>query len=108
MADEVKKENGVEFTGLIVPLSKEVNAHGEMIKELRFREPTGADIEAVGSPIRIDFYGTEPKMRYETESMSAMMSRLATVPPSTIKMITARDWESAALQLAHRFFIPVL
>jgi hypothetical protein len=107
MADEVKKEaNGVEFTGLIVKLSKPVNAHGDEISELRFREPTGEDIMIVGSPIRIDALGTEVKIRYETEQMFAMMQRLAQVPTSTLKALTARDWENAALQLAHRFFIP--
>jgi len=107
MTDEPKKEaNGAEFTGLIVKLSKPVHVHGDEVSELRFREPTGEDIMSVGSPIRIDALGKEVKIRYETDEMSAMMCRLGTFTPSTLKEMTARDWENAALQLAHRFFIP--
>jgi hypothetical protein len=109
MADETepKKVNGAEVTELVIPLRKPLQAHGEEIKELRFREPTAGDIEACGSPVMVDFLNqAEPKMTYETKAMFAMMSRLAAVPPSTIKAMTTKDWEYAALALAHRFFIP--
>ncbi len=107
MTDESKKEtNGVEFTGLIVKLSKPAIVHGDEVTELRFREPTGEDIMACGSPIRIDALGSEVKIRYETEAMAAMMMRLAAAPASTFNKMPARDWESCAMQLAHRFFIP--
>jgi hypothetical protein len=111
MADEepkvAEKMNGVASTDLVIPLSKPLIAHGDEIKELRFREPTAADIEACGSPVTIDFLNqAEPKMIYETKAMFAMMSRLAAVPPSTIKSMRTKDWEYAALALAHRFFIP--
>lgn len=112
MADDDKKPdvNGVQFKGLVVPLSKEIQAHGETLKELRFREPTAADIETCGSPVRIDFEGpnTLPKMRYEEAAMFAMMVQLAGVPPSSIKMMSAKDWQTAALFLAHRYFFPDL
>jgi len=102
-----KKANGVTTTDLVIPLGKPLIAHGDEIHELRFREPTAADIEACGSPVMIDFLNqAEPKMIYETKAMFAMMSRLAAVPPSTIKSMRTKDWEYAALALAHRFFIP--
>jgi hypothetical protein len=106
--DEPKKVNGAEIsTDLVITLRKEVNAHGDMVKELRFREPTAGDIEICGTPVMIDFMtGEMPKMTYETKAMFAMMSRLAGVPPSTIKSMHTKDWGMAALALAHRFFIP--
>jgi|SoimicmetaTmtHMA_FD_contig_31_19772688_length_834_multi_1_in_0_out_0_2 hypothetical protein len=103
-----KKVNGAEVsTDLVIPLRKEVIAHGEPLKELRFREPTAGDIEVCGTPVMIDFMtGEMPKMTFETKAMFAMMSRLAGVPPSTIKSLHPKDWGYAALALAHRFFIP--
>jgi hypothetical protein len=103
-----KKVNGAEVsTDLVIPLRKKVIAHGEEIGELKFREPTAGDIEICGTPVMIDFLtGEQPKMTFETKAMFAMMSRLAGVPPSTIKALHPKDWGYAALALAHRFFIP--
>jgi hypothetical protein len=99
--------NGAATADVVVKLRKPVQAHGEEMTELRFREPNAGDIEACGSPVTMDFYNNdEPKMVYETKAMFAMMSRLAAVPPSTIKSMNTKDWEFAALALAHRFFIP--
>jgi hypothetical protein len=39
--------------------------------------------------------------------MSAMMSRLASVPPSSIRMLNPKDWNSIAWQLVP-FFTPDL
>jgi len=101
------KANGVEVTEVVIPLRKPLQAHGDEVKELRFREPTAGDIEACGSPVMIDFLNQDqPKMTFETKAMFAMMSRLAAVPPSTIRSMHPKDWEYAALLLAHRFFIP--
>src|SRR5262245_9487254 len=50
-------------------LRKAVNAHGEKVSEITFREPTAADIEAVGMPVL-------PNMRLDTQAMTQMMSRL--------------------------------
>jgi hypothetical protein len=104
---EIPSANGVATNEVVIRLGKPLIAHGDEITELRFREPTAADIEACGSPVTIDFLNqSEPKMIYETKAMFAMMSRLAAVPPSTIKSMRTKDWEYAALALAHRFFIP--
>jgi len=109
MAEE-KPANGepVADNVLVVPLRKAVIANGDEVKELRFREPTGADIERCGTPVSFEWVaGSDvPKMSYENKSMFAMMSTLAMVPPSTIRMMNAKDWELAALMIAHRFFLP--
>src|SRR4249919_3541346 len=105
---EAKAVNGVVSTDIIQPLRKAVIAHGEEVKELRFREPTAGDIERCGNPVNIDFVGGDtPKMTFDAKAMSAMMSQLASVPPSTIKQMHPRDWNSAAWSLAS-FFMPDL
>lgn len=102
--EQVNKLNGADT--VVVQLRKSVIANGDEVKELTFREPTGADIEAAGSPIIIDWSTDPPTDRYDTKAMTAMMARLATVPPSTIRQMSGSDWEFAALQLKFRFFLP--
>lgn len=108
MAEEEKlKVNGTDVP-LKIMLRKSVIAHGDEVKELTFREPTGGDISAVGNPVLIDMFGGEtPKISFDTKIMKAMMSRLAAVPPSTIDQLHPRDWNSAAWSLAG-FFVPDL
>ena len=109
MADEPETEaktvNGAE---IVITLRKSIIAHGDEVKELKFREPTAGDIERCGNPVNIDFFsGETPKMTFDAKAMSAMMSLLATVPPSAIKQMHPRDWNSAAWGLAS-FFMPDL
>lgn len=113
MADDAttphpKPVNGAATADIVVALRKPVIAHGDEIKELHFREPTAADIERCGNPVNIDFLsGDTPKMTFNEKAMSAMMSTLAAVPPSTIKNLHTRDWNTAAWNLAS-FFMPDL
>lgn len=92
-----------------VTLTKAVpSGDGTEVKELKFREPTGGDIERCGQPLLIDMLsGETPKISFDTKAMSAMMAVLAAVPPSTIRHMNAADWNTAAWSLA-RFFMPVL
>jgi hypothetical protein len=106
--DDPKKPevNGATTSDLIVTLRKPVIAHGDEVKELKFREPTAADIEAIGSPITFNAFAEEgQRTKIEVKIMFAMMSHLAAVPPSTIKQMNAKDWEYTANLLAFRFFI---
>lgn len=108
MADETAKDvapvNGADV--LRVMLTKPVMAHGDEIKELVFREPTGGDIALCGCPVTIHMLGqAEPRVIYDSQAMEAMMSRLSAVPPSTIKNLAAADW-MAGCYLLSRFFMP--
>jgi hypothetical protein len=111
MADDPKAEaktvNGAESTDIVIVLRKAVIAHGDEVKELRFREPTAGDIEKCGNPVNIDFFSGKPKMTFNEVAMSAMMSQLAAVPPSTIRSLNTKDWNTAAWELAS-FFMPDL
>lgn len=107
MADEEKKPeaNGVapEWPK-ILKLRKPVIANGDEVMELSFREPTPADIERCGDPVRIDFFtGAEAKLIYNDVAVSAMMSTLAAVPPSTIKQMALKDWKNGRLLLTIPF-----
>jgi Phage tail assembly chaperone proteins, E, or 41 or 14 len=86
--------------GFRFKLSAPVMAHGEEVTELTFREPTGADIVNDGNPIRWD-------MTINEAVMEKHMSTLATVPPSTIKQLKAKDWQIIAFELGGRFFLPI-
>ena len=104
---EKLKENGAP-SSIVQLLRKSVIANGDEVKELTFREPTAGDIERVGNPVVIDMLsGDIPKITFDAKVMTQMLALLATVPPSTIRQMHPRDWNSAAWQLAS-FFIPDL
>jgi hypothetical protein len=88
-------------------LSKPVEAHGESLSVLRWREPTGGDIERAGIPVTLDFFGDKPAIQFNEKKMSAMISVLCQVPPSSVKQLTAGDWQAIAWKLT-RFFMPRL
>jgi hypothetical protein len=92
---------------LAITLQKPVQAHGEEVRILKFREPTGADIERCGLPVRFIYMMETGSIEVQTDgkAMTQMMSLLAAVPPSTIKMLTAQDWVTSSWVL-QRFFQP--
>jgi hypothetical protein len=92
---------------ITVKLRKTVIANGDETMELTFREPTGGDIERCGNPVLIDMAADPPRISFDTKSMTQMMATLAIVPPSTIRQMHPRDWETVAWKLAP-FFLPDL
>lgn len=101
--DDVTKPKPAEDEtagGFRFKLSGPVEAHGEEVSELVFREPTGADIVHDGNPIRWD-------MTINEVVMERHMSTLAAVPPSTIRKLKAKDWQTIAFELGSRFFLPL-
>jgi hypothetical protein len=107
--DTVNGANGTEavpqeWNGLL-SLRKPINAFGDPVMEIKFREPTAGDIERIGNPITIALYENNPKMHFEAQTMTMMMAHLAGVPPSTIRQMHPRDWNNGAWKLAN-FFMP--
>jgi hypothetical protein len=90
---------------LVHTLQKPVMSFGEELKELRFREPTGADIIAAGVPVILDMANDPPRVLHDAPKMSAMMGRLANVSPQTIASMGPQDWMSCAWLLSP-FFMP--
>ena len=111
MSDEKEKiadapKNGAASPIVIKLRLKVPSGDGDEVDELTFREPTGADIERIGNPINIDMMsGDTPKVTFDTKIMTQMMSVLAAVPPSTIRKMNTRDWNTAAWSLTS-FFMP--
>jgi hypothetical protein len=101
-ADTAKKERPKE---IVIDLEDPVQAHGETIKQIKFRRPTGGDIMSLGDnyPIHINWQTGE--VRPNPPAMGEMMSLLAAVPPSTIKSMGAEDWSTCAHALMG-FFPP--
>jgi hypothetical protein len=107
MADE--EVNGAPVTAAsadplawdpILVLMKPVQASGEKVDKLMFREPTGRDIEEIGMPLLPGW-----PVRFDPPVMGEMMARLANVPPSTIKALNSRDWTAGAYRIWN-FFMP--
>lgn len=86
-------------------LAKPIQAHGDEVTVLRWREPTGGDIERAGNPVYLDFSGEKPSITFNERKMAAMISVLAQIPPSSVRMLSAKDWNAVAWKL-FRFFTP--
>ena len=86
-------------------LSRPIQAHGEEVRVLRWREPTGGDIELAGNPVYLDFSGAQPTITFNEKKMAAMISLLTAIPPSSVRQMTAKDWNAVAWRL-FRFFTP--
>lgn len=110
MADEAKKEDAASpSSDTVVKLRKPIQANGEDVSELKFREPTGGDIERVGNPVNIDVFTNQgvPTTSFDEKKMSAMMALLAGVPPSSVRLLHPKDWNNCAWSLLP-FFTPDL
>jgi hypothetical protein len=106
--NDVTKVNGTAVAkdpGISIDLDEPVQAHGEEVKQLVFRKPTADDLMSMGDefPINIDWNTGIASVAPAT--MAKMMSRLAAVPPSTIKAMSAKDFSTAAHRLMF-FFVP--
>jgi hypothetical protein len=92
-------------TDVTIELTKPVMAHGEMVKKLVFREPTGGDMQSIGEkwPVNIDWQ--TGVVTPNPEVMGNVMSTLASVPPSTVKAMRGKDFTTCAHALMG-FFVP--
>jgi hypothetical protein len=75
-------------------LRKPIQAHGETVLVLTFREPTGKDLAACGMP------GGDSMASPEFGGYVRMMiSRLAEIPPSSVDTMSAVDWRDAMIKV---------
>jgi hypothetical protein len=88
-----------------VDLGTAVMANGEMVKKLTFHEPTGNDMLHIGErwPVNIDW--NSGVVTPNPLVMASVMAQLAAVPPSTIKMLQAKDFATCSYALM-TFFMP--
>lgn len=78
-----------------VYLSKPVMAHGTERTEIELREPNAGDIAACGYPfVFINNDGAGMQTAPNTAVISAYVSRLAQIPPSSVAQMNAVDWNA--------------
>jgi hypothetical protein len=90
---------------ITVDLEMPVPAHGETLSKITFRRPTGADLIAMGDAYPIHFDVVTGDIRPNPPAMAEMMTTLAAVPMSTIKLMDAEDFATCAYALMG-FFPP--
>jgi hypothetical protein len=83
---------------------KVANERGELVTEVRFREPRAADINRWGNPCRLS---NEGEILMDERKMTYMISALSGLLPLTIELLDTRDWNSLAYRL-RPFFLPEL
>jgi Phage tail assembly chaperone proteins, E, or 41 or 14 len=75
---------------------------GEEVRELSFREPSGADINRYGNPVRIN---QEGDVVIDERKMTLIMAALTGILSPLLERMDPRDWNSCAYRL-RGFFLP--
>lgn len=75
---------------------------GVELRELSFRQPTGADINRNGMPVRVTIDGD---VTMDERKMTLMMTALSGVMTPFLETMDPRDWASCAYRL-RGFFLP--
>jgi hypothetical protein len=83
---------------------KVANDRGELVEEIKLREPRAADINRWGNPCRLS---NEGEILMDERKMTYMISALSGLLPQTIELMDTRDWNSVAYRL-RPFFLPEL
>lgn len=74
-----------------VPLSKPITVGDAEIKELELREPGVEDVIELGYPYLMIIGDGETKMEMRPKVVVKYVSKLAAIPPSSIKKLTIAD-----------------
>lgn len=90
-----------------IKLSVPVKFGEEIIAELSYRKPTGADIVQCGHPLKINFAADPVEYSFDEQKMARMMATLYAQPPSVIGRLDPNDWTTCAWAIAG-FFTPDL
>lgn len=107
MADDNKTAASETSAVMEFPLTKPINAYGEMISVLKIRKPTGADLIRVGNPVKFYPFAKPPLVEHDMPRMIEMIARLANVPSSSLEQMDPNELTSLAWQVSG-FFIPAL
>jgi hypothetical protein len=84
-------------------LATPIDAHGESLSKLTFRPLTVEDFDRVGYPMRLGSDGMEPI----ADRVSALISRLANVPRSSVSQMSIADWHNAMAVILGFFGVTV-
>ncbi len=72
-----------------ISLTKQIEAHGQPVKQIILREPTAGDINKVGLPFDMTSDG---KIITNARCVSEYIARLGNIPPSSVEMLAVVDW----------------
>lgn len=77
-----------------IPLSKPITAHGAQVSEITLRDPEPEDVMALGMPQLMipSADGTTVGIEVRSKICGAYISRLAGIPPSSVKQMTLPDF----------------
>lgn len=78
---------------ITVPLTRPIQAHGDEVGEITFREPTPKDLMESGSPVLL-IPTAEGDMGIEVRPkvIAAYIARLGGVPPSSVQSMCVADF----------------
>jgi hypothetical protein len=76
---------------MIVKLSKPITVAGEPVTELDLREPTVEDVTDIGYPFSMIPTDNGTEIKLDVKAVLKYASRLAGVPPSSLKTISLGD-----------------
>jgi hypothetical protein len=86
---------------VVVPLSRPIQAHGAQVTELTLRPLSVTDITAEDG---VPFLVVDGTMTPRPRVVSAYISRLAKIPPSSVAMLSPPDWHRVAWKIINFFW----
>ena len=79
-----------------VTLKKPIQAHGEEVAKLTFREPNGDDIMTCGYPLQMAGDGTFTPL---AGAIGKYISRLGGIPANSVKALSAPDFQACMMTI---------
>jgi hypothetical protein len=86
-----------------LPLSAPIEAHGEPVKELTFRDPTAKDIRVMGFPFVVT---KEADIVPDAAAIARYIVTLAGIPTSSVDRLAPRDFLAATMAVMGFFGEP--
>ncbi|KWV59340.1 hypothetical protein AS156_31470 [Bradyrhizobium macuxiense] len=104
MSEDTKTEvrSDIEF-----PLRTSITAYGEEVRVLKIRKPMGADLVAIGNPVKFSPFTSPPTVEHDFTKIVEMVARLANVPSSSLTKLDPEDLITLAWTITP-FFVPAL
>jgi hypothetical protein len=89
-----------------ITLTKPIQAHGQEVKELTLRPPTGGDIRRCGMPYRlVSKTDGGNATEFDTDVVAKYVVALAGVPAPSVDALTPTDFQSCINEVMN-FFMP--
>ena len=100
--EETHQEDPDHFT---VELTIAIPVYTEKLKTLKMRNPNGADMIAVGNPVKVIFddSGSEWHIEHNYKRVQGMISRLANIPAGSVERMDSKDLVACAVAMQHVF-----